>query len=301
MTKGRKTAPQAPLADDPTDYAAVKKAAQAFDQLAARSADIAERYGDGVAYDRERVVTEARYLMSQSAEAMLEAGKRLIQIKENEEFGEFTTIVEDRLGLGQRTARAMMQAAAKYLSPILESKRQTFAVLGKVKLFDLMVESDDNLADLAKGGTLAGHTIDEMQAMSVRELRSALADARQTLGAKDKVIAKRDAKISSLEEKATFETEELRQLAELNEAANACDLAFQRLGVVVGRVVDESDSEAMRKRALLTMSFMVHGMREVIERHALDVDASDEAIGAGPPPWLDIEALKGGAKARGGK
>lgn len=294
MPAGRKPLPTHQAVEDKTDYAAVKKAAQAFDTLAARSTEIAERYGDGVAYERERVITEARYLMSQSAEAMLEAGKRLIQIKENEGHGEFIQIVEARLGLGERTARRMMAAAAKYLSPALESKRTSMSVLGKSKLFDLMVESDEAITELADGGTLAGHTLDEMQAMTRREMQAALADARQTIGAKEKVIAKRDAKISTLEEKATYETDETRRLADLNEAANACDLGFQRLGAVVDGIVEDSNSEALRKRALLTMSFLVHGLREVINRHALAVDASDEAIGAGPPPWLDIAALNAG-------
>ncbi len=33
------------------------------------------RFGDGLPYERERIVHEARFYMAQSAEAMLEAGR----------------------------------------------------------------------------------------------------------------------------------------------------------------------------------------------------------------------------------
>ncbi|HGJ5882380.1 MAG TPA: DUF3102 domain-containing protein, partial [Arsenophonus sp.] len=72
------------------------------------------RFGDGLPYERERIVHEARFYMAQSAEAMLEAGKRLIILKENEPHGEFMKIVEEQLGLQYRIARKMAQAALKY-------------------------------------------------------------------------------------------------------------------------------------------------------------------------------------------
>ncbi|MDE8666932.1 hypothetical protein PUN16_030700 [Pseudomonas aeruginosa] len=66
------------------------------------SAEAAAQFGDGLLYDRIRVVNEARFYMAQSAEAMLEAGKRLIVLKEHEPHGEFTQIVTEQLG--QRSA-----------------------------------------------------------------------------------------------------------------------------------------------------------------------------------------------------
>ncbi|EEV5586337.1 DUF3102 domain-containing protein, partial [Escherichia coli] len=47
------------------------------------STEIMQLFGDGLPYERDRVVHEARFYMAQSAEAMLEAGKRLILLKEN--------------------------------------------------------------------------------------------------------------------------------------------------------------------------------------------------------------------------
>ncbi len=42
-------------------------------------------------------------------------------------------IITEQLGLAERTARLVMQAAVKYCSPELESKRQALAVFGKNK------------------------------------------------------------------------------------------------------------------------------------------------------------------------
>ncbi|PAV07847.1 DUF3102 domain-containing protein, partial [Arsenophonus sp. ENCA] len=92
---------------------------------------------------------EARFYMAQSAEAMLEAGKRLIIIKENEPHGEFEKIVRERLGIPERTAQRMMQASLKYMSPTLAAKASSLALLGKTKLFELMLEDDEDLAELA--------------------------------------------------------------------------------------------------------------------------------------------------------
>ena len=75
--------------------------------------EIMQQFGDGLPYERERIVHEARFYMAQSAESMLEAGKRLIILKENEPHGDFTNILENDLGLAPQVARRMMQVSAE--------------------------------------------------------------------------------------------------------------------------------------------------------------------------------------------
>ncbi len=166
--------------------------------MAQHRVEIMQQFGDGLPYERDRIVHEARFYMAQSAEAMLEAGKRLIILKENEPHGDFINIVESELSMSKRTAQVMMQASIKYLSPQLESKAQTFALLGKAKLFELMTEDNENLAELADGGTVAGLTLDDVDRMSVRELRQALREARETNAAQQRVLADKNEKIDSL-------------------------------------------------------------------------------------------------------
>ena len=79
--------------------------------------EIMQQFGDGLPYERDRIVHETRFYMAQSAEAMLEAGRRLVILKENEPHGDFIEIVTGQLGLPKTTAHRMMQASLKYLTP----------------------------------------------------------------------------------------------------------------------------------------------------------------------------------------
>lgn len=202
---------------------------------------IMEQFGEGLPYDRSRVVHETKFYMAQSAEAMLEAGKRLAILKECEPHGEFTRIVTDELGLSARTSRLIMQAAIKYSSPKLESKRQTFAVLDKTKLFELMAEDDEDLAELAEGGTIAGLTLDDVDRMSVRELRKALREKRDEYDVKCRVVAQKDAELNEMKEQkfrnipADEEISQLRTSLQLmadslvRETMGAITSGFERL------------------------------------------------------------------------
>lgn len=163
--------------------------------------EIMQQFGDGLPYERDRIVHETRFYMAQSAEAMLEAGKRLVILKENEPHGDFIDIVESQLSLSKRTAQVMMQASLKYLSPKLEPKAQALALLGKTKLFELMTEDDEDLVELADGGTIAGMSLDDIDRMTSRELKAALREARETNAAQQRVLADKNEKIDSLSTK----------------------------------------------------------------------------------------------------
>lgn len=163
--------------------------------------EIMQQFGDGLPYERDRIIHEARFYMAQSAESMLEAGKRLVILKENEPHGEFINVLENELGLPYRTSVRMMQAATKYLSPTLKSNVPALAHLGKTKLFELIAEDDEELSELAEGGTIAGLTLDDIDRMTSRELRVALREARETNAAQQRVLADKNEKIDSLSTK----------------------------------------------------------------------------------------------------
>ncbi|HFL4395269.1 TPA: DUF3102 domain-containing protein [Escherichia coli] len=163
--------------------------------------EIMQQFGDGLPYERDRIVHETRFYMAQSAEAMLEAGKRLVILKENEPHGDFTEIVTGQLGLPKSTAHRMMQASLKYLAPSLESKVPALGLLGKTKLFELMTEDDEDLVELADGGTIAGMSLDDIDRMTSRELKAALREARETNAAQQRVLADKNEKIDSLSTK----------------------------------------------------------------------------------------------------
>ncbi|EAX9771226.1 DUF3102 domain-containing protein [Salmonella enterica subsp. enterica serovar Poona] len=164
--------------------------------------EIMQQFGDGLPYERDRIVHETRFYMAQSAEAMLEAGKRLVILKENEPHGDFINILENDLGLEPRVARRMMQASVKFLgNGDQNSKRTALTVLGKTKLYELMVLDDEELDALADGGTVAGATLDDIDRMTSRELKAALREARETNAAQQRVLADKNEKIDTLSTK----------------------------------------------------------------------------------------------------
>ncbi|EAV3691922.1 DUF3102 domain-containing protein [Salmonella enterica] len=163
--------------------------------------EIMEQFGEGLPYERTRIVHEARFYMAQSAEAMLEAGKRLVILKENEPHGEFINILESELNIESRVARRMMQASLKFLGLEGEApKRSTLSVLGKGKLYELMVLDDEELDSLADGGTIAGSTLDDIDRMSVRELRKALRESKEDLAASRQLNNEKSQEINELKE-----------------------------------------------------------------------------------------------------
>ncbi|WP_406850639.1 hypothetical protein WH390_02195 [Candidatus Arsenophonus nilaparvatae] len=169
--------------------------------------EVMARFGDGLPYERERIVHEARFYMAQSAEAMLEAGKRLIILKENEPHGEFTKILEKDLGLIPQTARRMMQASLKFLGNGIEApKRATLGVLGKAKLYELLTENDEDLDVLAEGGTIAGLTLDDVDRMSVRELRAALRKDESALKRSQQLVAEKEKQLQQLSQQLAGKT-----------------------------------------------------------------------------------------------
>lgn len=202
---GRIAAKPAPAADLPAlDGETISKN---LATMAEHSVEVMAQFGDGLPYDRVRVVNEARFYMAQSAEAMLEAGKRLVVLKEHEPHGDFEQVLREQLGIPERTAQRMMQASIRFLSPQLQAKAPTLALLGKSKLFELLAEEDEDLAALADGGTVAGLALDDIDRMSCRELRKALRDVRQDKDAQGQVLADTNARLQN----AKIELQKVRQ------------------------------------------------------------------------------------------
>lgn len=223
LQRGRKPGEAGKLVAD-ADIGSGLTAAQHL--AAEHNLQVIHQHGDGLPYDRDRLINEVRFYMTTAAEAMLETGKRLVLLKEVEGHGEFLKICEERLLLSPRTAQQMMQAAIRYLSPELQNHTPKLIGLGKSKLIELLAEDDDDLVALAEGGTVAGLELDDVERMSCRELRKALREARETVSAKERVMADKDAKINDLAtqlaRKPLVEEKPLdEQLQELRLAATA--------------------------------------------------------------------------------
>lgn len=273
-------------------------------EMAAHQGEIMQRFGDGLPYDRIRVVGEARFYMAQSAEAMLEAGKRLIVLKESEPHGEFVEIVEKDLGLAARTAQQMMQATLKYFSPKLQSKAQALAHLGKTKLFELMAADDEELVELTEGGTVAGLTLDDVDRMTTRELRRALREARENAAAVAKVTAGKDDKINKLDAELTrLKSKATEPLIEALEPDAKAEQLLHETRVWADEIKARIDGKLLPAFRALSNHDMSTGSQHQVEMAAMlasiefklnclrgDFDLPRQLDGDSTPDWLREDA-----------
>lgn len=193
-------------AETPTDeLGAMSAAAQA--ETAERTAiatkhvsAIEALYGDGEDYNAERSVAKVQMHLGTSAEHFLKAGRELIRLKEHEERGQFLFIIEHRLGLAPRAVQKMMQAAAKFLTsdgtvrPLLSDMNA-----GSGKVIELLTLDDEDIEALESGERVSGMLLDDIQNMSVTELRKALKAAREERDADASLIESKETRISKLE------------------------------------------------------------------------------------------------------
>lgn len=219
---------------------------------------IDERYGHGQPYERERVISEFSIHIGNASNSLIEAGKCVILIREHEPRGDFDRLVEERLGMSRRSAYKFMSATRRLVELSPETV-QPVARIGQSKLLDLMVEADnEDLEELARGGTFAGLELSDMEGMTRRELQAALKEARAVSEAKDKLLADKNAKID------TLATELEKGSAKPKSALAQADYPEQILGL-------SDDLHALGKV-----------MDEVMSKHLTLVDATELVYGAMP-------------------
>jgi hypothetical protein len=303
MKPGRKPAPAPQLQHHVVNHDAIAADAAALTTVSARSMEVSEAYGDGIPYDQHRLVSEARFFMTQAADAFLELGKRLVQIKENEPHGEFTRVVTQSLGLELHVAQRAMRAAVKYLAPRLAGKVTSLAQLGKSKLLELAMTDDDELEALAEGGTVAGLTLPDMASMSVRELRLALADSRKAADAKDKVIKAKSQKLDKLEEQialrehAPMAEAEALQVEDLRSRTLDAEAALLRLLACVDEVMGQPATAAAETCARQSLDYLVQRIVDGCAERAISVDLAERVS----PIWAAPLEQAAKASRKGGK
>ncbi|STZ76085.1 hypothetical protein [Bergeriella denitrificans] len=169
--------------------------------LAMHSAAVMEKFANGENYNEAVWIERGRFAVRQTLEGMFELGRALIIIKEHTPHGRFTEITEKEFGLHKREAQRLMNATLRFIDPKMKAVQPKLMDLGKSKLLELLVEDDDSLIELADGGDINGHTLDDIDRMTRNELRIALRESRENLAAKDEVMKTKTAKIDELAEK----------------------------------------------------------------------------------------------------
>jgi len=164
-------------------------------QHSANVTGLAEQLGYDGSLTVGALEDEIRFYQRRSVEAILALGTRLLLLKEMTPHGEFVERIK-LLGFADRTARRFMQAAYK------TAKSATVAVLANQvsnsgKFLELVTLDDDDLQALVAGDSMAGIRLDDIDRMSVSELRAAMRKAREdqaVKGGKGQLLVERQAK-----------------------------------------------------------------------------------------------------------
>ncbi len=230
-----------------------------------------EAFGDGHPYERVRLENEVRFYQDQMATSLIEIGKRLVRMKANEEHGGFLQIL-DSIQMSPRSAQYAMTAARKF------SNTKSISYLGNTKLIALSVLDDDEIKGLDDGNEVAGLTLDEIEQMSVKELRDSLRKER------DRRASDRKAQDAAIEQKET-KINEMEMQLRYREPPTARDLAEGALIPLKKEFLDEIGSVDFHlERAIATLN----KAQEIdgIKVDQLDAWMAEELVG------MLIESLK---------
>lgn len=134
---------------------------------------------------------EIRFYQKRSVEALLEAGKRLLLLREVTQRGEFDQRVE-MLGFSRRSSYRFMQAASKVM------KSANLALLSaQIKnssaFLELITHDDDVIEDVAK--------LDDIDRLSASQLRAKVRELKADKEADQQLMEKKNQRIDDLERK----------------------------------------------------------------------------------------------------
>lgn len=210
---------QAPPKGPDFNEEALAHAGEVLTARAKQLIPIDEKFSGGLAYNLDRVVSEAAFFINQGSESFFEAGKRLVLLKEHEESGTFHKAL-DRIGIDDRAARKLMSVAVRF------ADTKALSALPRSKLLELAMLDDEDLAELDAGGTASGLTFDDVDKMGVRELRASLRKEREDRTddneTNERLIAAKDKKLNSLAKKSYEPWDE--RMAGLTDELHTCSL-----------------------------------------------------------------------------
>lgn len=269
-------------------------------ELALHSANVMEQWGNGETYNEDVWVERAKLATRKTMEGMFELGQALIVLKEHMTWKQFADVCEV-LGMSVRAAQQLVQATQRFATPQMQKAAPKLMDLGKSKLLELLVEEDVTLVGLAEGEEVNGMTFDDVDRMTVRELRVALRESRENLAAKDEVMKTKTAKIDELTEKLAKKQTVVREpKAEDVGSELAMQLTSLEVGIrsQVSRLKDlfdqlnaHSEAHGISHQAKMvgTLNQIILDCEQLRESYALPTEAPTDNV----PEWLGGETGEG--------
>ena len=270
-------------------------------ELALHSMEVMDKFSNGEAYNETVWIERGRFAVRQTMEGMFELGRALIIIKEHTPHGRFAEIAEKEFGLGRRESQRLMNATLRFIDPKMKQAQPKLMTLGKSKLLELLVEDDDTLLELAEGGEVNGNTFDDVDRMTVKELRVALRESRETAEAKDKVIADKNKKVDELAEKLSKKQTGVKEPKpadvgiELTMQLGSLEVGIRsqisRLREMFEQMAAHGEAHGFDHRAKMvgTLNQIILDCEQLRESYALPTEAPTDNV----PEWLDGETGEG--------
>lgn len=269
-------------------------------ELALHSANVMKQWGNGETYNEDVWVERAKLATRKTMEGMFELGQALIVLKEHMTWKQFADVCEV-LGMSVRAAQQLVQATQRFATPQMQKAAPKLMDLGKSKLLELLVEEDVTLVGLSEGEEVNGMTFDDVDRMTVRELRVALRESRENLAAKDEVMKTKTAKIDELAEKLAKKQTVVREpKAEDVGSELAMQLTSLEVGIrsQVSRLKDlfdqlnaHSEAHGISHQAKMvgTLNQIILDCEQLRESYALPTEAPTDNV----PEWLGGETGEG--------
>ena len=145
-------------------------------------------------FNIEKTTAEILILKDQTAQNIIEIGKRLIKVKENLEHGEFTEWLKQKVDISHRTANNFMKVATTF------SNSQAIANLGSTKLFLLAGLEEEERQEVMQENNV--------EDMTTRKLEQVIKEKKQI---KEQLEAEQDYS-SELQEAIKQKEEKIREL-----------------------------------------------------------------------------------------
>lgn len=217
--------------------------------------------------------------------AVMEVGAYLLLLREQCVHGEFIERL-GRLEMQPRVAQQYMQVTLRFSNANTYSHLQS---IGKGKMVEMLVLDDQEITELVEGGNVRGITMDKIDGMSVRELRTALKESKAEAKANQDLIDHKNAKIDKLERQSKriqaapaseAQKEILRELSDLEEKAISSIQGGVRKGfdaLVEHHVSHGGDSRQVMAGYVAQLQQMVNELRD-------DFNLPD-TVGDGTPAW----------------
>lgn len=255
---------------------------------------VMEQWGNGETYDEAVWIERGRHAVRQTMEGMFELGRVLIVLKEHTEYRRFSEIVKEQFGIGHNETARLMTATKRFATPQMQKAAPKLMDLGKSKLLELLVEEDVTLVGLAEGEEVNGMTFDDVDRMTVRELRVALRESRENLAAKDEVMKTKTAKIDELAEKLAKKQTVVREPkaedvgSELTMQLSSLEVGIRsqvsRLKDLFDQLNAHSEAHGISHQAKMvgTLNQIILDCNGIRESYALPMEAPQDET----PEWL---------------